>query len=108
FWRQERRRSYLSATVDHLRWDLHQIFSLAAEEGHIGKNPGRLLVTPEHVRTSTKKVMTIQQVKQRFSSLPVRDRLIVKLGVLGGMRPGEILALQWKHVGEGDITVRQR
>ena len=96
------------STVDHLRWDLHQIFSLAVDEGHIGKNPARLLVTPKNVRTSTKKVMTMEQVKECFSVLSVRDRLVVKLAVLGGMRPGEILGLQWKHVGEGEIAVRQR
>jgi hypothetical protein len=37
---------------DHLRWDLHAIFSLACSERHIGKNPGRLLVTPKDVKVS--------------------------------------------------------
>ena len=96
------------STVDHLRWDLNQIFSLAVDEGHIGKNPARLLVTPRSVRTATKSVMTTEQVQQCFSALPVRDRLIVKLATLGGMRPGEILALQWKHLSDDVADVRQR
>jgi thymidylate kinase len=32
-----------------LMLDLHQIFSLAVDEGHVGKNPARLLVTPKSV-----------------------------------------------------------
>ena len=67
------------STVDHLRWDLRAIFSLAVEEGHIAKNPARLLVTPKGIRSSNKSVMTIEQVKKCFSVLSVRDRLIVKL-----------------------------
>jgi integrase len=96
------------STVDHLRWDLHQIFSLAVEEGHIGKNPARLLVTPKSARTSRKLVMTDKEVQQCFQALPLRERLIVKMATVGGMRPGEILALQWKHMGEGVADVRQR
>ncbi len=32
--------------VDHMRWDLKQIFEMAAVEDLIGKNPARLLFTP--------------------------------------------------------------
>ncbi|HYR87019.1 MAG TPA: tyrosine-type recombinase/integrase [Terriglobia bacterium] len=31
-----------------------------------------------------------------------------KLAVLGGMRPGEILALRWKYLSEGGADVRER
>ena len=96
------------STVDHLQWDLHQIFSLAVDEGHIGKNPARLLVTPKNARTPSKSVMTMEQVQQCFSIPDVRDRLIVKLAILGGMRPGEIFGLQWKHLTDEVADVRQR
>ena len=96
------------STVDHLRWDLHQIFSLAVDEGHIGKNPARLLVTPKNARRPGRSVMTMEQVQQCFSIPDVRDRLIVKLATLGGMRPGEIFGLQWKHLSDGAADVRQR
>ena len=96
------------STVDHLQWDLHQIFSLAVDEGHIEKNPARLLVTPKTARTPSKSVMTMEQVQQCFSIPDVRDRLIVKLATLGGMPPGEIFALQWKHLSDDAADVRQR
>jgi len=38
----------------------------------------------------------------------LREKLIVQLALFSGMRPGEILALQWKHVGEDHVQVVQR
>src|SRR5262249_24200861 len=96
------------STVDHLRWDLHQIFGLAASEGHLRKNAAELLVTPKSIRSRPKLVMTREEVNKCFSVLSLRDRLIVKLAVLGGMRPGEILALRWKSLTEDSADVRQR
>ena len=34
------------STVDHLRWDLKQVFDMAVAEGHIERNPAQLLFTP--------------------------------------------------------------
>ena len=34
------------STVDHLRWDLKQVFDMAISEGHIERNPAQLLFTP--------------------------------------------------------------
>src|SRR5690606_39037045 len=33
---------------------------------------------------------------------------ICMLAILAGLRPGEIFALQWKHVGEDYLDIRQR
>ena len=42
------------STVDHLRWDLKQVFDMAVAEGHIERNPALLLFTPrEAVRSDT-------------------------------------------------------
>jgi integrase len=32
--------------------------------------------------------------------LPLREQLFVRLAIFSGMRPGEIIGLQWKHVLE--------
>jgi integrase len=96
------------STVDHLRWDLHQIISLAVSEGHLRKNPAELLVTPKNIQGRPKLVMTLEEVNTCFSVLDLRDRLIVKLAVLGGMRPGEIFALRWKSLTKDSADVQQR
>jgi integrase len=81
--------------VDHLRWDLKQIFDMAVAEDLIGKNPAALLFTPGEARRGPRLVMTIEEVKRCFAVLEVRERLIVQLAVVAGMRPGEIFALTW-------------
>jgi integrase len=96
------------STVDHLRWDLHQIFGLGVSEGHLRKNPAQLLVTPKSIQSRPKLVMTIEEVNKCFSVLELRDRLIVKLALLAGMRPGEILALRWKWLTDHSAEVQQR
>lgn len=50
---------------------------------------------------------TIAQAKLVMSTLGLRERLIVKLGTCG-MRPGEIIALQWDDVQETTLLVRRR
>jgi integrase len=80
--------------VTHLRWDLKQIFDMAVAEGYLRRNPATLLFTPRYARRPTPRIMTVDEVRQLFQILDVRERLIAKLAVLAGMRPGEIFALK--------------
>jgi len=43
-----------------------------------------------------------------FQVLDLRAQLIVQLALFSGMRPGEILALQWTHVAEDHVQVVHR
>jgi integrase len=94
--------------VDHLRWDLRQIFGMAVAEGVLGKNPAALLFTPGESKRGARLVMTIEEVKQCFAVLDSRERLIVQMATLAGMRPGEIFGLTWQHVREDHADIRQR
>jgi integrase len=95
------------STVDHLRWDLKQIFDLAVAEGHMQKNPALLLFTPRNATKAKRAVMTIDDVQLCFRVLAPRERLIAKLALLAGMRPGEIFALTWGQISE-HADIRQR
>ena len=96
------------STVDHLRWDIKQIFDMAVSEGHIERNPAVLLYTPREVSRGERRVMNIQEVQSFFAVLDQRERLVVKLAVLTGMRPGEIFALTWGRLNSTYIDIRQR
>jgi integrase len=101
--------SGLSASVlKHLRWDLRQIFEMAVTEGHLPRNPAHLLFVPRSAASAPKLIMTLEEVNICLKSLATRERLIVKLAILAGMRPGEILGLRWKAVGDGHCDVRIR
>ena len=102
-------RSGLSfSTTDHLRWDLRQILGLAQEERVTDRNAARSLFTPAECSKPERRCMTLADVKIAAAIQPLRERLIVKLAILGGMRPGEIFALRRGRVAENAVDVQER
>ena len=96
------------SVVDHLRWDLKQIFDMAVAEGYLRRSPAALLFTPRECRRAATRVMTVEEVRQLFSVLDVREQLIAKLALLAGMRPGEIFGLKWARMEADYADIRQR
>jgi len=96
------------SVVDHLRWDLRAIFRLAAQDGVLPANPAELLFTPRTVASRSRHVLSAMQVQQILQVLDIREQLIVRLALFSGMRPGEILALQWKHAADNHVEVVHR
>ncbi len=96
------------SVVSHLRWDLKQIFDLAVAEDFALRNPATLLFTPREARKPSRLVMNLEEVKKVLSVLECRERLIVKLAILSGMRPGEIFGLRWERLQGRYAEIRQR
>jgi integrase len=96
------------SVVSHLRWDLKAIFDMAVAEGLIVRNPALMLFTPREARKPVHRVMTIEDVQKVFLALDGREKLIVKLAILAGMRPGEIFALRWTQLGATYADIKQR
>jgi len=94
--------------VDHLRWDLRSIFRLAVQDRVLRWSPAELLFTPKNVSRPSRQVLTGEQVQVVLAQLNLREQLMVQLALFSGMRPGEILALQWKHVAEDHVQVVHR
>ncbi len=95
------------STVAHLRWDLMLIFRMAVNDGILPRNPAELLHTPRGT-VREQRVLTLAQASIMLAALDVRERLIVKLAGTCGMRPGEVVALQWHDLGEQSLTVVRR
>jgi integrase len=96
------------SVVDHLRWDARQIFAMAIAEGLVQRNPAQLLFTPKEAKKPVRRVMKLEEVQLCFDALPKRERLIAKLAILGGMRPGEIFGLTWGQMAGTYAEVSQR
>ena len=96
------------SVVDHLRWDMKQIFDMAVAEGQMVRNPALLLFTPRDAKKPVRRAMTIKEVQLCFGALDRRERLIAKLAILAGMRPGEIFALTWGRLTATHADIRQR
>jgi integrase len=94
--------------VAHLRWDLKQIFDLAVSEGIVERNPALLLFVPREAKKPVRRAMTIKEVRVCFEALEQRERLIAKLALLAGMRPGEIFALTWPRLTATYADIQQR
>jgi len=94
--------------VDHLRWDLRAIFRLAVQDRLLRSNPAEMLFTPRTVLRPSRRILSPEHVQQILSVLVLREQVIVRLALFSGMRPGEILALQWKHVADDHVEVVQR
>jgi integrase len=105
---QKAARGLSFSVVDHLRWDLRAIFRLAVQDRVLPANPAELLFTPRSVSKPSRRVLSAEQVQTILRVLGLREQLIVQLALFSGMRPGEILALQWKHVAEDYIRVVHR
>ena len=96
------------STVDHLKWDLVSIFRMAVAEGCSRRNPAELLFTPREAKRPERQTLNMKEVNKLFESLELRERLIVKFAVLGGMRPGEIFALRRGGVRATCAEVKER
>ena len=56
----------------------------------VGLNPAALLFTPKEAKRPKHPVMTVPEVGRALQALAIRERLIAKFAIIGGMRPGEI------------------
>jgi len=96
------------SVVDHLRWDLKQVFDMAVHEGFVLRNPAQLIFTPRECPRPIARSMTIEEVRKLYGVLGVRERLIAGLAIGAGMRPGEIFALTWQRLESQYADIRQR
>lgn len=93
--------------VAHSRWHLKMIFDIALNEGLLNRNPAALLHIPEGPRRE-RRILTIEQAKILFAAFPLRERLILKLCGILGLRPGEAIALQWGDLAPNGLHIQRR
>ncbi len=100
-----------TSVVSHLRFRLRSIFELALSEGAVDRNPASTLYTPKQCRPGReRRVLTADEFFKLMSVLDLREKAIVRLATIEGMRPGEILALQVGdlELSESRINIRRR
>ncbi len=96
------------SVVGHIRWDLRHIFRLAVAEGFIERNPAEMLFTPQNAKRTVKRVATAEEMARAFAAMNLRERLMLKLAGIAGMRPGEVFGLKWRNLEPPYVEVRQR
>lgn len=94
--------------VDHVHSQLQAIFGMALTDRLIPVNPVKGVVTPPCKQPNKKRVMTAAQLQQAQMCLPIRERLLLRLGTIEGLRPGEITGLQIEDLTNEGLQIRRR
>jgi len=97
-----------SSVVAHLRWHLNAIFRMAKSDGLVEFNPAEALYAPAGRSVGQKRVMSGEQVRQAITALDLCARLIFRMAVFDGMRPGEIFAIRLGKIGTHHVQIDQR
>lgn len=92
------------STVKKARNLLGRLFTLATEDGKIAKNPMRLVKRPR-TRKPERRYLTEEECSALIAAAHGRDRLIIRLCVVLGLRPGEVLALRRNDVETERIRI---
>jgi integrase len=104
----EKARTLSRSIVDHLRWDLNNILKTAMSDGLIESNPALALFTPACKAPGEKLCLSSAEIRLALSELELRERLIFRLAIFGGMRPGEIMGIRLGNIEANFILIDQR
>ena len=100
--------THSASVVAHLRWHLSAIFKMALSDGAVSVNPSPGLFTPAARPAQPKRVLSADEIQLALAALAHRERLMFRMAVFAGMRPGEILAVRIGNVRENLVHVEQR
>lgn len=96
------------SVIAHLRWDLKAILDLAVADGIVLTNQAIALAVPKVLNVVSKVTATPQQGMRVIVALDIKERLISRLALYVGLRPGEILATQWHDWAGDQMRVERR
>lgn len=98
---------YASQTVLHLRSVLSKMFKTAVKWRWLLDNPAREIEAPPTRVNREQRALSVEEVSQLFDHLEDPARVIVMIGVMLGLRIGEILGLRGEDLGCGTLHVRR-
>ena len=87
--------NFSKSVLTKARVYLNAILDEAVELEFLPKNPARRLAVPRSGKKAASQPLTPDQIPQVLFHLGDRDRLIVRMFLVLGLRPGEMFALRW-------------
>ncbi|SPF42730.1 putative Integrase family protein [Candidatus Sulfopaludibacter sp. SbA4] len=96
--------SYSRSVVKKVRVQLAAVLEEAVEQEIIPKNMARKLKMPP-TKKPCERFLSIDDYNALMLELEFRDRLIVRIAVTLGLRPGELFALRWNDVEDGRLRI---
>lgn len=105
FLRGQAAKGLSAKTIRNIVVLLKGIFALAEDNDLIAKTPVRKRHKPNVTRTE-KPCWTAQQVRAIIDKVPAEYRALFACAALTGVRLGELLGLQWKHIDFSSAKLR--
>jgi len=94
FMNLKQRENYSPKTLRHFRNLLGKTFGVAISRDLMAHNPARNLELPRMERRRQARVLTLKEISDLLNALDKQLRAVFLLGLLPGLRIGEILGLQ--------------
>lgn len=95
---------YSKSIVSKARIYLNAILIDAIDQDYISKNPAKKLGMPV-TKEGSKRSLSPDEIQRLLAGMEGRDRLILRIFLICGLRPGELFALQWKDWTSGELMV---
>ncbi len=92
------------SVVQKFRTHIKAILEEAIEQDLLIKNPARKLTIPQ-TRETCNRFLSQEEITDLFKYAPTRDRLILRMFVILGLRPGELFALRRDDVSEHQVRI---
>lgn len=78
----------------------------AVDEGYLDRNPARKLTVPVEAKSANRTHRSAEEIAALLRELGnERDRLILRMLVLGGFRPHELFALRWNDIHGRQVLI---
>jgi integrase len=95
-------RSFVEKCLMYTRAALEE----AVDEGYLDRNPARKLSVPADTKPVDRTHRTVEEIAALLRELGnERDRLILRMLVLGGFRPHELFALRWNDIQGQQVLI---
>lgn len=102
--KQYTRIGYGLSALKTARTYMKAVFEFANEECLMSKNPAKKLVLPA-TRKPSERFLGMEQVRLLLSAATGREHLTLRLLVVGGLRPAELLALRTNDIRPGVLRI---
>jgi integrase len=101
---QENARSSSKSVVHKIRTYLKACLEEAVDQDILVKNPMRKLPQPE-TRPECRRYLGIEEIRALLDAMEPRCRLVARICIVCGLRPGELFAAKWDDF---DASIRRR
>ena len=97
-------KGYSHSMVSKAQTYLKAVLAEAVDQDYIAKNPAKK-IKASSTKEVCKRSLSPDEIQKLLNGMEGRDRLILRIFLICGLRPGELFALCWKDWTSGQLMV---